>query len=122
MYTRKPKHYKGVDASGECHVLPPSFGGIKQLVMKFGEAQAAALYPSQDLDDTRAIVSEFLSELAVSDPVERQTLTREFKDYVTELQQSLSQSQAPGAPAADAPAAETEPEQTKDGKADTTQE
>lgn len=108
MFTRKPKHFTGLDHSGPTLVLPPTFGGVKQLVERVGESAAKLAYsvPDQVEDDDAShdLVRDFLSEIRFMDAVERQTAIREFSDFVSELQNS--QLSNPAAAAGDGAKAE----------------
>lgn len=94
MFTRNPKHYKGLDHSGECKVLPPTFNGVRNLVERVGQDMAEQMYSQKDdieEDASRDIVRDFLSELRYADKVERQTLINDFRDYVSDLKAASSQ-------------------------------
>lgn len=118
MFTRKPKHFTGLDHGGPTKVLPPTFGGVKQLVERVGESAAKLAYsvPDQVEDDDAShdLVRDFLSEIRFMDAVERQTAIREFSDFVSELQNS--QFSNPAATAGDS--AKSEPQAT-DGAPET---
>lgn len=100
MFTRKPKHFIGLDHSGECKVLPPTFLGVRNLVERVGQDMAEQMYSQKDdieEDASRDIVRDFLSELRYADKVERQTLINDFRDYVSGLQAGSSSSPDPEA-------------------------
>lgn len=100
MFTRNPKHFKGLDHSGECKVLPPTFQGVRNLVERVGVDMAHQMYSQKDdieEDASRDIVRDFLSELRYADKVERQTLINEFRDFVSDLKAASPSSPAPEA-------------------------
>lgn len=111
MIRRKKIHFKGLDFSGPCKVLPPTFGGIRQLVERVGEDVARMQFAvsAPDVDDApHDLVREFLVELRTADKVERQTLINEFGDYIDSLRASaLSPLEKEPAPE---PAPEPQPE------------
>lgn len=120
MIRRSKVHFKGLDFSGPCKVLPPTFGGIRQLVERVGEEAARLQFAvsAPDVDDApHDLVREFLVELRTADKVERQTLINEFGDYIDSLKESVSSSSraeaAPAAPGgrAEPPAGEAEAQQ-----------
>lgn len=117
MIRRSKVHFKGLDFSGPCKVLPPTFGGIRQLVERVGEDVARMQFAvsAPDVDDApHDLVREFLVELRTADKVERQTLINDFGDYIDSLKESISSSPraeaAPAAPGgrAEPPAGEAE--------------
>lgn len=115
MFYKSNRHFDGLDHSGPCMVLPPTFGGIRQLVERVGESAAKLAYPvTPPVDDaSHDLVRDFLQDLTYADKVERQTLIREFSTMVKDLSDSASTpppaaaaaEPAAGAPAAAAPAA-----------------
>lgn len=110
MIKRKPIHFTGLDHSGPCKVLPPTFQGVKSLVNQVGENMAKAMYSKPDDvedDASKDLVRDFLEELTYADKVERQTLVQEFSDFVCELQNQKPQNPVPGAEAG----ANAEPEE-----------
>lgn len=92
MNLRKRLSYKGIDCTGECKVLPPTFQGIKALVKRAGgnEDVVAATFPPLDFvdDQEHSLVSEFVTELQTCDKIERVELVRQFDSYVKELRAS----------------------------------
>ena len=95
-------HFDGIDVHGKNKVLPPTFEGIKNLVKRVGEdfakAQFATEPESPEANLPKDTLREFLNELQFADNVERQTLIREFSEYVNDLEEQItSQSSAPGA-------------------------
>lgn len=92
MIYKVPKHYAGLDHSGPCKVLPPTFGGIRQLVDRVGEeaAKASFITPPDPDNASTDLVRDFLQELTYSDKVERQTLIRDFSSFVKDLQEKGS--------------------------------
>lgn len=92
MFYKVKKHTVGLDHSGPCKVLPPTFGGVKQLVERLGEDAAKAQFVTPpDVDDASTdIVRDFLQELTYSDKVERQTLINDFNSYIKDLKVSSS--------------------------------
>ena len=114
MLRKKPIHFEGLDCSGPSKVLPPTFEGIKSLVNRVGESQAMALYSVDSHDETpsEGLVRDFLAEYKTADKVERQTLVREFENFVAELEAKSKE------PAGEEPAPEpTPPEPSEEGKA-----
>lgn len=114
MFRKKPIHYVGLDCSGPSKVLPPTFEGIQSLVKRVGESQAMALYSADSHDETpsEGIVRDFLAEYKTADKVERQTLVREFEDFVADLEAKSKE------PAGEEPAPEPQPtEPSEEGKA-----
>lgn len=112
MFTRKPKHFTGLDHSGECKVLPPTFLGVRNLVERVGQDMAEQMYSQKDdieEDASRDIVRDFLSELRYADKVERQTLINDFRDYVSDLQAASS----PAPEAKEEPEEKVKPEPAK---------
>ena len=102
MIKRKPIHYKGLDHSGPCKVLPPTFLGVRNLVNQVGQSIAEKMYSQPDdveEDASHDLVREFLNELTYADKVERQTLIQEFSSFVSDLQNPNSQNPSPSAEA-----------------------
>lgn len=89
MNYRKKLSYKGIDCSGECKVLPPTFQGIKALVERAGgnEDVVSDTFPPLDFvdDQEHSLVGEFVNELQGCDKIERVELVRQFDSYVKEL-------------------------------------
>lgn len=116
-------HFDGIDAKGPNKVLPPTFEGIKNLVKRVGEdfakAQFATEPESPEANLPKDTLRDFLNELQFADNVERQTMIREFSEYVAGLEEQLiappdvgasdNGTQQPGA--GDLPQAEPTPEQ-----------
>ena len=95
IYGKTKPHYTGLDCSGPCKVLPPTFEGVKALVARVGEDMAraqCALGMDSDDDDTpsQGLVRDFLYDFQQADKVERQTLVREFEEYVGQLEKSVN--------------------------------
>ena len=92
---KKPQHFKGLDCSGKNKVLPPTFPGIKEFVKRYGEAQAATMFPQDEdasPDMSKDIVRDFLNDLDMADKVERQTLINEFGAYIKDSEMESSKS------------------------------
>lgn len=106
MFYKVKKHTVGLDHSGPCKVLPPTFGGVKQLVERLGEDAAKAQFITPpDFDDASTdLVRDFLQELTYSDKVERQTLINDFNSYIKDLKSSSIKSPAAAAQAPQAAA------------------
>lgn len=99
MIKRKPTHYTGLDHSGPCKVLPPTFLGVRNLVNQVGQSMAEKMYSQPDDvedDESKDLVREFLSELTYADKVERQTLIQDFSSMVADLQNQKPKDPAPG--------------------------
>ena len=98
MFTRKPKSVPGLDFSGPCKVLPPTFAGVKKLVERVGfdVAAASCAVSDPDFDAPHDLVREFLSDITLMDAVERQTAIRDFSEYVSDLEKSSSLHSAAG--------------------------
>lgn len=94
MFYKVKKHTVGLDHSGPCKVLPPTFGGVRQLVERVGEEVAKAQFVTPpDVDDASTdLVRDFLQDLTYSDKVERQTLINDFNSYIKDLQNSIGKS------------------------------
>lgn len=100
MIKRKPVHYKGLDHSGPCKVLPPTFMGVRNLVNQVGESMAQKMYAHDDdleEDASHDLVRDFLQDLTYADKVERQTLIQEFSSFVSDLQNQKPQNPSPSA-------------------------
>lgn len=110
MLRKKPIHFEGLDCSGPSKVLPPTFEGIKSLVKRVGESQAMALYSVESHDETpsEGIVRDFLAEYKTADKVERQTLVRDFEDFVADLEARSLETRSKE-PAGEEPSPEPEP-------------
>lgn len=97
IYGKTKPHYTGLDCSGPCKVLPPTFEGVKALVARVGEDMAraqCALGMDSDDEDTpsQGLVRDFLYDFQQADKVERQTLVNEFEDYVKALEAKSKES------------------------------
>lgn len=87
-------HFVGIDAKGPNKVLPPTFEGIKNLVQRVGEDFAKSQFASEpespEANLPKDTLRDFLNELQFADNVERQTLIREFSDYVNDLEEQIT--------------------------------
>lgn len=110
MFYKVKKHYSGLDHSGPCMVLPPTFGGVRQLVDRVGEVAAKAQFitPPDPDDASNDLVRDFLQELTYADKVERQTLINDFNSMIKDLSKQSKKPQTPAA-SAGAPASEAAP-------------
>ena len=94
LFTKKSlKSYKGIDASGPNHVLPPSFEGLSAFMEKvhnnlFAASQAFPDNQPEDLPGDEVL--DFVEELSSCDKIDKVSLINDFQDYITELQNAAA--------------------------------
>lgn len=94
MIRRKPKSFKGLDTSGPNMVLAPTFGGVRDLVNRYGQATAESMVSHPDLDgedSSKDLVRSFLDDLTYADKIQRQEMIRDFSQLVRDLRDAAQQ-------------------------------
>lgn len=98
MIKRKPKSFKGLDTSGPNMVLAPTFGGVRELVDRYGQSTAESMVSHPDLDgedSSKDLVRSFLDDLTYADKVQRQEMIRDFSHLVRDLRDAAKKPPQP---------------------------